>query len=39
VERDDNYDIVGVWAGIAGKDGIKADTFYALRTGVPTEVK
>ena len=33
VERDDNGDIVRVWAGVAGHNGIKADTWYALRNG------
>jgi len=38
VERDDDYCIVNVWAGIAGRDGIKPNTFYMLKGGVPVEV-
>jgi hypothetical protein len=37
VERDDDFKIVAAWAGIVGKDGIKADTFYMLRNGSPVE--
>jgi len=36
-ERDDKYEIISVWAGIVGKDGIKPDTFYMLRDGKPVE--
>ncbi len=39
VERDDNMDIVNVWAGIAGRDGIKPDTFYILQNGQPVEIE
>ena len=37
VERDDEDIIMNVWAGIAGRDGIKADTFYRLVDGKPVE--
>ncbi|KAF1692684.1 DUF7666 domain-containing protein [Pseudoxanthomonas koreensis] len=37
VERNDDYEIIATWAGIAGRDGIKADTWYTLRGGVPVE--
>ena len=37
VERDNDYKIVAVWAGIVGCDGIKADTFYRLTEGKPVE--
>ena len=40
VERDtNNNNIVAVWAGIAGREGIKADTFYMLKGGRPVEVR
>ncbi|MBT9467102.1 MAG: hypothetical protein IV113_24050, partial [Hydrogenophaga sp.] len=39
VERDGDYNIVAVWAGIAGRDGIKANTWYVLQGGVPVEVE
>jgi hypothetical protein len=38
VERDINMKILAVWAGIAGRDGIRPDTWYALRGGKPVEV-
>lgn len=38
VEREAGGDILHVWAGIAGQDGIKADTFYRLVDGKPVEV-
>ncbi|HVI55445.1 MAG TPA: hypothetical protein VM621_10380 [Luteibacter sp.] len=37
-ERNDNRVIVAVWAGIAGHDGIKPDTWYRLTNGKPVEV-
>ena len=37
VERNDKYDIIAVWAGIAGKDGIEPDTAYTLRDGKPVK--
>ena len=36
-ERDDKLNIIAVWAGIAGRDGIKPDTWYVLRNGKPEE--
>jgi len=38
VERNDSYEIVAVWAGIAGTGGIKPGTFYRLVDGKPEEV-
>lgn len=38
VERNDEYKIITAWAGIAGKDGIKPNTFYMLKGGKPVEV-
>ena len=35
VERDESYEIIAVWAGIVGRDGIEEDVFYALRGGAP----
>ena len=37
-ERDLDWNIVAVFAGIAGKDGIKSDTWYRLENGKPVEV-
>lgn len=37
VERNSNWDIVAVWAGIAGKGGIKPETYYTLKNGAPVE--
>jgi hypothetical protein len=39
VERDGDYNIVAVWAGIAGRDDIKPDTWYTLQGGKPVEVE
>jgi energy-converting hydrogenase Eha subunit G len=36
-ERDISDTILHVWAGIAGRDGIKPDTFYTLSDGKPVE--
>ncbi|GAB3744933.1 DUF7666 domain-containing protein [Lysobacter olei] len=38
VERDDEYKIVAVWSGIAGRDGVKPETWYTLRDGNLVEV-
>ncbi len=32
-------EIINVWAGIAGRDGIKPNTFYQLKDGKPVEVE
>ena len=37
-ERDDNWNIVAVWAGIVGRDGIKPLVWYMLQDGKPVEV-
>jgi hypothetical protein len=37
VERDSDWQIVAVWAGIAGRDGIKPNVFYTLVDGKPVE--
>jgi hypothetical protein len=37
-ERDGDWKIITAWAGIVGRDGIKADTYYTLRDGAPQEV-
>ena len=39
VERGDDFEIVAVWAGIAGRDGIEADTYYILRDGKPVKIE
>ena len=38
VERADNDNILAVWAGIAGHDGIKPNVWYQLINGKPVEV-
>jgi hypothetical protein len=39
VFRNDSYDIVHAWAGIAGRDGIKPEVWYTLNSnGQPVEV-
>jgi hypothetical protein len=38
VERDQDWSIVAVFAAIAGRDGIKPDTWYSLEGGEPVEV-
>jgi hypothetical protein len=35
VERNDDYEIIAVWAGIVGKKGIKEKTWYMLVKGKP----
>jgi hypothetical protein len=37
-ERDSDLNIIAVWAGIVGRDGIKPETWYTLRDGKPVEV-
>jgi hypothetical protein len=37
VERNIKREIIAVWAGIAGRDEIKPDTFYRLVNGLPVE--
>ena len=37
-ERDINDEIIAVWAGIAGRDGIEPGVWYTLRYGKPVEV-
>ncbi len=39
VERNDSWEIIHVWAGIAGRDGILPDTFYTLDDGRPVIVE
>ena len=36
-ERDDDLNIIAVWAGIVGRDSIKPDVWYMLRGGKPVE--
>lgn len=37
VERNDEWKIIAVWAGIAGKDGIEPNVFYTLKNGQPVK--
>lgn len=39
VERNTSGEITAVWSGVAGRDGIKPDTFYQLADGKPVEVE
>ena len=39
VERDEDWKIVAVFAGIAGRDGIEPDAFYTLRDGTPVKIE
>jgi hypothetical protein len=34
-ERDDDWNIIDVWAGIVGKDGIEPKVWYMLVDGKP----
>ena len=38
VERDEDDNILAVWAGIAGKDGVKPEVWYTLQDGKPVEL-
>lgn len=37
-ERNTNFEITSVWAGIVGQDGIEPDTEYLLIAGEPVRV-
>ena len=39
VERDSNWNIISTASGIAGRDGLKPDTFYRCKNGKFEEVK
>ncbi|KAB2738570.1 hypothetical protein F9K90_07780 [Brucella anthropi] len=39
VERNDQMEIVAVWAGVAGQNDIKPDTYYILQNGQPVETE
>jgi hypothetical protein len=37
-ERNDDYEIIAVWAGIVGRDGVEPNIFYTLKNGKPVAV-
>ena len=39
VERSGNGEIINVWAGIAGRDGVDPETFYRLQDGKPVKAE
>ncbi|AFC85883.1 DUF7666 domain-containing protein [Frateuria aurantia] len=38
VERNEDHEIIDVWAGVVGKDGIKPNVWYSLKDGRPVEI-